>query len=351
MRGGARGLARLRGARLGFLLRQSHPNGVSVFRGSRRLAALLIVPTAVLAACSSTAKSSPKSDSASSTTTAVGVQLSGAFGATPTLTVPSTAAPSTLTQQTISQGTGAAVVKGDTVIANYLGQTWAPKSGKANVFDSSFSRGAPAAFVIGKGQVIPGWDKALVGKKLGSRLLLTVPPADGYGSSGQSSAGITGTDTLVFVVDLVAEYKPSASAPGTVVSNIPSSGLPKITNVPGKKPTITSTAGVKVPAQPASTLLVTGSGAKIDTAKTLVLQLVQTDLQTGKNTQATWGDAPQTVSAQTVLSIADKLSGQNVGSRAVALLPATPAVPASSSQAAQPAAPPEILVIDVVGQF
>ncbi|HEY3715577.1 MAG TPA: FKBP-type peptidyl-prolyl cis-trans isomerase [Jatrophihabitantaceae bacterium] len=322
-----------------------------MFRGSRRLAALLIVPTAVLAACSSEAKSSPKSDPAPSTTTTAGVVLSGAFGTTPTLTVPATTAPAKLTQQTISQGTGAAVAKGDTVVANYLGQTWAPKSGKANVFDSSFSRGAPAAFVIGKGQVIPGWDKALVGKKLGSRLLLTVPPADGYGASGQSSAGITGTDTLVFVVDLVAEYKPNASAPGTVVSNIPNSGLPKITNVPGKKPTITSTAGVKVPAQPTSTLLVTGSGPKIDTAKTLVLQLVQTDLATGKNTQATWGDAPQTVAAQSVLSIADKLSGQNIGSRAVALLPATPAVPASSTQAAQPAAPPEILVIDVVGQF
>ena len=344
---------------LGVLLWPLHPIGVSVRFDRRYLAGLLLVPAVILTACSS--KSNPASSSsppgsssaapAKTSTTAVGVEVSGSFGATPTLTVPPKPAPTKLTQQVLTRGTGATVAKGDTLIANYVGQTWAPKSGKANVFDSSFARGAPAAFVIGAGQVIPGWDKTLVGKTLGSRLVLTVPPADGYGASGQSSAGISGTDTLVFVVDLINTYKPDASAPGTVVGNIPSNGLPKITNVPGKKPQITSTAGVKVPTQPTSTLLVTGSGPKIDTAKTLVLQLVQTDLATGKNTQATWGQAPQTVAAQNVLSIANKLTGQNIGSRAVVLLPATPAVPASATQAAQPAAPPEILIIDVVGEF
>lgn len=313
----------------------------------------------MLTACSSKShpthtSSQPASSSAAAakaTTTAVGIKVSGAFGATPALTVPAKPAPTKLTQQVLTSGTGATVAKGDTLIANYVGQTWAPKGGKANVFDSSFARGTPAAFVIGAGQVIPGWDKTLVGKKLGSRLLLTVPPADGYGPSGQSKAGITGTDTLVFVVDLIQTYKPNASAPGTVVQNIPTNGLPKITNVPGKKPEITSTAGVKAPAQPASTLLVRGSGPKINTAKTLVLQLVQTDLATGKHTQTTWGQAPQAVAAQNVLHVAGKLTGQNIGSRVVVLLPATPAVPANSTQPAQPAQPPGILIIDVVGQF
>jgi peptidylprolyl isomerase len=323
--------------------------------GSRRLAALLIVPAVVLTGCSSShPKSSSSSGSSSATganTTAVGVKVSGAFDAKPTVTVPAKPAPAALTQQTISQGAGAAVAKGDTLIANYVGETWAPKNGKVDVFDSSFTRGTPAAFVIGTGKVIAGWDKSLVGKKLGTRVLLTIPPADGYGASGQSSAGITGTDTLVFVVDLVAAYKPSASAPGTPVSKLPSAGLPKITNVAGKKPAITSTAGVKVPTKPTSTLLVAGSGPKIDTAKTLALQIVQTDLATGKKTQATWGTGPQAVPGKSVLGIADKLTGQNIGSRVVVLLPASAATPASTTQQAQPAVPPQVLVIDVVGQF
>jgi peptidylprolyl isomerase len=320
---------------------------------------VLIVPAVLLTACSSDSKpdhssSPPASGSAGAaavTTTDVGVKVSGAFGATPALTIPATPAPAALTQQVLTRGTGAPVAKDDTLVANYVGQTWVPKDGKAKAFDSSFERGAPAAFVIGAGKVIPGWDKTLIGKTLGSRILVTVPPTDGYGASGQPNAGITGTDTLVFVIDLVADYKPDASAPGTVVKNIPTRGLPKITNVPGKKPTITSTAGVKAPTKPTSTLVVNGSGAKIDTTKTLVLQLVEADLATGKHTQATWGQAPQTASAQNVLSIADKLTGQNIGSRVVVLLPATPASPATSTQAARPATPPTLLIVDVVGQF
>lgn len=319
---------------------------------SRFLVAALLGSVVILTACGSGSSSGGSSSSAAGTSaTSVGVKIKGAVGAKPTLTVPDTAAPRTLTQQTLVEGKGATVAKGDTLVANYLGQTWAPKNNEPNVFDSSFSRGAPAAFVIGVGQVIPGWDKTLVGKKLGSRVLMTVPPADGYGSAGQSSAGISGTDTLIFVVDLIGTYKPDATAPGTVVSGVNYAGLPKITNVAGQKPTIISTAGVKVPKVPTSTLLVAGKGAKINAAKTLVLQLVQTDLATNKNTHATWGEAPQTVAAQSVLGIASKLTGQNIGSRAIVTLPAAAATPATSTAAAQPATPPEVLIIDVVGQF
>jgi len=83
-----------------------------------------------------------------------------------------------------------------------VGQIWA--TGKE--FDSSWSRSMPSGFTVGVDQLIPGWDKALVGVKVGSRLLLVVPPADGYGSAGESAAGISGTDTLVFVVDVLGAF-------------------------------------------------------------------------------------------------------------------------------------------------
>jgi peptidylprolyl isomerase len=310
----------------------------------------------VLTACGAGSTAAGPSASASApavvtTTTATGVRVSGAFGSAPTVTVPATAAPGDLTQQTLIQGSGATVSKGDTLIVDYVGQTWAPKNGTVNVFDSSYSRGVPNAFVIGEGAVIAGWDAALVGKQVGSRVLLTVPPVDGYGSAGQAAAKISGTDTLVFVIDLVSTYKPDASAPGTAVTDLPTTGLPRVTNPVGKQPSVVSTAGVPIPVAPESTLLVAGSGAKIDSAKTLVVQLVQTDLATGKDTQSTWGQAPQTDAASTVLGIANKLTGQNIGSRVLVLLPATAAVPATATSAAEPAAPPEVLIIDVVGQF
>jgi peptidylprolyl isomerase len=129
--------------------------------------------------------------------------VSGALTAKPVLSIPKTAAPTALSSTTLVQGTGATTVTGDEVVVQYLGEIWA--TGKE--FDSSWSRASPAGFTIGVGDLIPAWDKALVGVKVGSRVLLVVPPADGYGSAGQTNAGISGTDTLVFVVDVLGAFK------------------------------------------------------------------------------------------------------------------------------------------------
>jgi len=119
----------------------------------------------------------------------------------PTLTFPSSKPLSTLVSKTLIKGSGPKVVKGQFVIAQYAGYIWRTKK----VFGSSWSSGSPFGFVIGASpeQVIPGWDKALVGQTVGSRVMLSIPPADGYGKTGASQAGITGTDTLVFVVDII----------------------------------------------------------------------------------------------------------------------------------------------------
>ncbi|MDQ2815091.1 MAG: FKBP-type peptidyl-prolyl cis-trans isomerase [Actinomycetota bacterium] len=126
-------------------------------------------------------------------------------GSAPTLTFPSAQPPSALVAKTLIKGSGTQVVKGDFVIAQYTGSIWRTKK----VFGSSWSSGSPFGFVIGASpeQVIPGWDKALEGQTVGSRVMLSIPPADGYGKTGQSQAGITGTDTLVFVVDIIDALK------------------------------------------------------------------------------------------------------------------------------------------------
>lgn len=117
------------------------------------------------------------------------------------ITVPKKAPPTKLVAQDLIKGTGPTVAKGQTIKVTYTGVIW--RNGKK--FDSSFDHGGqPTEFPIGVGQVIKGWDQTLVGQKVGSRVLLVVPPSYGYGSKGQSSAGIKGTDTLVFVVDILA---------------------------------------------------------------------------------------------------------------------------------------------------
>jgi peptidylprolyl isomerase len=119
----------------------------------------------------------------------------------PTIKVDTSAAPpKTLQVKPLIKGNGAVVKKGQDLAVQYTGVIW--RTGK--VFDSSWSRNMPLTTVIGEGQVIPGWDTGLVGQTVGSRVLLVIPPADGYGSAGASQAGIKGTDTLVFVVDILA---------------------------------------------------------------------------------------------------------------------------------------------------
>jgi peptidylprolyl isomerase len=121
-----------------------------------------------------------------------------------TITIPKGAKPPTKTiVQPLIEGTGPEVKKGQKVRVAYTGALW--KDG--SVFDSSASRPEQPyfEFPIAQGQVIKGWDNGLQGQKVGSRLLLVIPPADGYGAAG-SPPKIAGTDTLVFVVDILAAY-------------------------------------------------------------------------------------------------------------------------------------------------
>ncbi len=120
-----------------------------------------------------------------------------------TIDIPKTDPPKKLVAQDLIKGKGKKVEKGDTISVSYTGKIW--KSGK--IFDATAKHGdggQPSSFAIGVGQVIPGWDKGLVGKTVGSRVLLVVPPSDGYGKQGNAQGGIKGTDTLVFVVDILA---------------------------------------------------------------------------------------------------------------------------------------------------
>ena len=89
---------------------------------------------------------------------------------------------------------------GDTITVNYVGTF---ENGK--VFDSSIDRGQPFTFVLGQGRVIPGWDKGLVGMKVGEKRHLIVPPADAYGPQGYGP--IPPNSTLVFDVELLGIQK------------------------------------------------------------------------------------------------------------------------------------------------
>jgi peptidylprolyl isomerase len=104
-----------------------------------------------------------------------------------------------LREATLFEGDGPVVEKGNAVVVSYLGQVYGGKK----PFDENFS-GAPTSFGIGTGNVIKGWDKAIVGATVGTRMVISVPPDLGYGDKGNPDAGIKRTDTLYFVIDVLA---------------------------------------------------------------------------------------------------------------------------------------------------
>lgn len=122
----------------------------------------------------------------------------GGFGDKPVLTFPTSPAPGDLHVEVLHRGEGEVVEAGRTIEVNYLGQIWG-----GSIFDNSYDRGAAIEFPIGMGVVIAGWDSALVGQQVGSRVLVSIPPHEGYGPNGVPQAGIGGDDVLVFVVDIL----------------------------------------------------------------------------------------------------------------------------------------------------
>ncbi|MEU5549276.1 FKBP-type peptidyl-prolyl cis-trans isomerase [Micromonospora sp. NPDC047793] len=102
-----------------------------------------------------------------------------------------------LTVTPLIEGTGPAVTAGQSITTNYVGVLFA----NGEQFDSSWERGEPATFPIGVGQVIEGWDKGLVGVKVGSRVQLDIPAEQAYGND---AAGGRPAGPLRFVVDILA---------------------------------------------------------------------------------------------------------------------------------------------------
>lgn len=127
-------------------------------------------------------------------------KVNAEFGGAPDIEFEETAAPTGLRSVELVEGDGPLVRTGDTVTVNYHGVVW----GGTKPFDSSFDRHQPASFGIGVGQVIKGWDQTVVGHNVGSRLVVSIPPEYGYGSRGVPQAGIGGSDTLVFVIDIIS---------------------------------------------------------------------------------------------------------------------------------------------------
>lgn len=261
-----------------------------------------------------------------------GVEVSTDTAVAPEISLPDGDPPNELVVETVVEGDGDEVVAGDLLLADYTGVLW----DGGEEFDSSWSRGEPAAFGIGTGAVIDGWDQGLVGQQVGDRVLLVIPPDLAYGD--QESPTIPADSTLVFVVDIRDTFSATDAAGGTPVTDLPE-GLPEVTGDPGEQPEI-SVEGVEAPAQSESVVVVEGSGDPIDPEATLVAHAVQASLTSGEVLFTSWDGSPVGLQAQALPGMVEALEGANAGTRVITLISAD-----------DNEGEPLVLVVDVLASY
>ncbi|MEU6916492.1 FKBP-type peptidyl-prolyl cis-trans isomerase [Streptomyces olindensis] len=223
-----------------------------------------------------------------------------------------------LAVKTLIAGSGKTVAENDFVVAHYLGQVW----NTAKVFDNSYDRKARLAIQLTQGQIIDGWRYALAGKKAGSRIEMAVPPTWGYGSQGNPQAGIKGTDTLVFVVDVQDTFNATSSAKGKEVPQ-DNADLPKVgTNTDGKAPSI-EVPKAAAPKKLVAEYVLEGDGEEVAAGNSVLVQYKGVLWDGGKEFDSSYANK-QLVSfslQQVVKGWAQGLTGKKVGSRVLIVIP------------------------------
>jgi peptidylprolyl isomerase len=268
------------------------------------------------------------------------------------VTIPAQKAGSKLDVKTVVHGSGQALGRTDAFVGNYAIYLWSGTSHK--LLQSTFkSGGKPTLF---SGTLLPGLETALIGQKMGSRVLAVIPPKEGFGTSGNSQAGIKGTDTLVFVVDMIKDFAGTASATGQQVSNGGGS-LPTVTAAAGTAPTIKMPKG-NPPTNLTTKVLVKGTGPTVADGDTVVVQYTGAIWRNGFVFDSSWKRSQPfgfTIGAspsQVILGWDKGLAGQTVGSRVMLVIPPADGYGKTGSpQAHIKGTDTLVFAVDILGAF
>ena len=314
------------------------------------LSALPLLAAAALAGCGGSP--TPSSSSASAVT------VTGSFGKAPGVNIPAQKAASKLTVKTLVHGSGQALARTDAFVGNYAIYLWSGTSHK--LLQSTFKAGGkPTLF---SGTLLPGLETALIGQKMGSRVLAVIPPKDGFGTRGDAQAGIKGTDTLVFVVDMIKDFSGTAAAAGRQVSH-GGGKLPTVSAAAagatgaGAAPTIKMTGG-KPPANLTTQILIKGTGPTVADGDTVVVQYVGAIWRNGYQFDSSWKRSQPfgfTIGAspsQVILGWDKGLAGMTVGSRVMLVIPPADGYGKNGSpQAHIKGTDTLVFVVDILGAF
>lgn len=299
---------------------------MSAARPRRGLRAKLLLPAAVLAAGLLSAACGSSSAPAPASSAAALPAVSGSVGKAAVITpAQGSTPPDKLQTKVLVPGSGKALANGELAVINYTVYNWSQNKKLGDTYPSSSQPAEPQSVQIGSSTALSAWNTALTGAKVGSRVEIVAPPADAFGSQGNSQAGVGPNDVLVFVVDVVAGYPADSDISGTMSPQTDAS-LPKVVGEPGAgNPAVHIPSGAKPPTGLVANVLIQGHGKAVAKGQTLLMQYTGVDWNTGKNFDSSFSRKAAfstAIGEGTVIAGWDQgLVGKHVGDRVLLVVP------------------------------
>ncbi len=263
---------------------------------------------------------------------------------TPEFSFPNATPPSNMQVSVLEEGKGREIGTADLLVVNYVGQVW----GKGEPFDSSYSRDASAAFSLPN--LVPGWAHTLSGRHVGDKVIISLPPEYGYKSSGNQGAGISGTDTIVFYIEILDGWSADSAGQADATVEIDESDLPVAMEGAIGEPV--SKVQIKQnedePSELTSKIIAKGSGPVVGGQGSEVFIAYAAASWDDEMVENSWTGVPASVAGPQKIvlgggTVFDSLDGATVGSRILLLLPRSDG---SETRASSPAM---AVVVDILG--
>lgn len=287
----------------------------SVLISSGLSAALLVS----LAACAPGGDAPADGDCTPSGAASDAVAVDGAFGSVPTIDFEGPLTADATQRTVLVPGEGEAATNGDTVIIEYTvlnGETG------AELATTGFTGENPERFPIDT--VTPqlvGFSLLLDCATPGTRLAGVIPPAEGFGDQGVPELSLTGTESLVFVIDVVGIVPPPLERAEGESQEAPE-GFPTVELGENGAPTITLPAGEPFTEFDLA-VLIQGDGPVVEDGQTVTVHYTGLNWNTGEIFDSSWerGAPADFPTSGVIQGFRDSLVGQSVGSQIIAIIP------------------------------
>ncbi|WP_349898458.1 FKBP-type peptidyl-prolyl cis-trans isomerase [Parafrigoribacterium soli] len=273
------------------------------------------------------------------------VSVSGKLGTEPKVKVPKKLTSKTTERTVAIEGKGRVAQTDSSVDIDYA--VYNTTTGKK--IDATKYGAKGTALTLDKANLLPGLYKAIRCSTPGSRIVAVIPPVDAFKSQGSTGLGISATDTIVFVIDVLkteAPVKVLKKADGKAQE--PKAGFPTVTLAKSGEPTITMPK-TDPPKDLQIEVLKKGTGKTVKDGATVTVNYTGALWATGKTFDSSWTrGTPATFATTGVVSGFGKaMIGQTVGSQVVAVIPPADGYGADGNQA-DPSVPDQISGTDTM---